>query len=272
MARLNLDFEKQLVRDFVKDYLDNDIVKFKDFDFNLLNGSAKYGCEDGNFECENSNLIRAVYLLLWGSCVPDITANSLGKGKVYRGDVINSFKTMFGAPSSDNETYFSGLELYKPNTELRNRVAHFYKYHRTLGNFIILPNKSYNKKTLNYFRCTNKWHDFFDRYLVAIQQILEDDRCDEPEFFDIVKQNNFFFDWYKGVAGFKELVETFYLNDFLNKSDKATRIFIMNFYWRNPEEIEMYTNAANVYLSKAEKMIAKRSYLMIDQLSKILEI
>ena len=81
MARLNLDFEKQLVRDFVKDYLDNDIAKFKDFDFNLLNGSAKYGCDDGNFECENSNLIRAVYLLLWGNCVPDITANSLGKGK-----------------------------------------------------------------------------------------------------------------------------------------------------------------------------------------------
>jgi hypothetical protein len=46
----------------------------------------------------------------------------------------------------------------------------------------------------------------------------------------------------------------------------------MNFYWRNPQEIEMYTNAANVYLSKAEKIIAKRSLAMIDRLEMILEI
>ena len=272
MAKLNLDIEKQLVKDFLSDYLGNDINKFKDFDLNTLSNSPKYGCVDGNFDCENSNLLKAVYLLLWGNCVPDLNANSLGKGKFYRGDAINSFKTMFGSPSSNNEMYFSGLETYNPDNELRNRVAHFYKSHRTLGNFIILPNKICNKKTIMYFRSTNKWHDFFDRYLVALQEILEEDKCDDKEFFDIVNQNNFFFDWYKGPEGFKELVETFYLKDFLTKSNKATRIFIMNFYWRNPEEKEMYTNAANVYLKKAEKIIAKRSIQMIDQLSKVLEL
>jgi hypothetical protein len=118
----------------------------------------------------------------------------------------------------------------------------------------------------------NKWHDYFDRYLVAIQEILEEDKCEDEEFLEIVNKNNFFFDWYKGPEGFKELIETFYLSDFLNKSNKVSRIFIMNFYWRNPQEIEMYTNAANVYLSKAEKIIAKRSLAMIDRLEMILEI
>jgi hypothetical protein len=272
MAKLNLDLEKQLVRDFISDYLDNDIAKFKDFDLSRLKESPKYGGEEEKFECENSNLIKAVYLLLWGNSVPDLTSDTLGKGKAYRGNAINSFRIMFGNPAIDNQMYFTGLENYNPSNELRSRVAHFYKYHRTLGNYIILPNKSCNKKTITYFRCMNKWHDYFDRYLVAIQEILEEDKCEDEEFLEIVNKNNFFFDWYKGPEGFKELIETFYLSDFLNKSNKVSRIFIMNFYWRNPQEIEMYTNAANVYLSKAEKIIAKRSLAMIDRLEMILEI
>ena len=92
--------EKQaaaLVADFVNEYIAGDWEKLKSFDFRELRNSDKYGCPDRNFDCDDCNLMRAVYVVLWNGCLPQLTLDNCGARRRYRGDTLNTFHTMFGS-------------------------------------------------------------------------------------------------------------------------------------------------------------------------------
>ena len=57
--------EKQMLQDFIQEKLDGKIGNFATFDFKSLNGSDKFGCSGRRFDSDDTEIMRAVYVLLW---------------------------------------------------------------------------------------------------------------------------------------------------------------------------------------------------------------
>ena len=60
---------KNLVNDFVDDYLHGDFDALINFDFAFLEDDKIYGCNARSFDCDDTNLTRALFSVV-GRCVP----------------------------------------------------------------------------------------------------------------------------------------------------------------------------------------------------------
>ena len=161
-----------LIQNFISDTLAGDINNFRTFDFKSLKNSAKYGAPGENFDCDDTLLMRAIYTVLWGSEFPGLSMEQPAAGRRYRGDTMNSFHTMFGREIAGKPGFFAGVEKYAPSEEFRERVRRFGKLCSNLGNYILLPHWYACGTTLNFYRGTNEWHDFFDRFLIELCKVL----------------------------------------------------------------------------------------------------
>lgn len=118
---------KRLIYDFVNEKLQGDLSKLPHFDLAQLQGDRKYGARIGSsFDCDNTNLSKAIYLLVFEGVWNDMTSQSLDNG-MYRGDTINTintFNTTFGKPIAKGE--FAGINRFEPdhncNKELCNSI------------------------------------------------------------------------------------------------------------------------------------------------------
>ena len=75
----------ELIRKFVDEVLSGDWKKFETFDVRTLQTSELYGCPGRNFDCDDTELMRAAYVVLWGDFFPDLTMENYGYRKQYRG-------------------------------------------------------------------------------------------------------------------------------------------------------------------------------------------
>lgn len=270
---MNSDYEsaKKLVQEFVREKLNGIITNWKHFDTKELSGSDRFGCPGRWFDCDDTNLMRAVYILLWGRECPDLTMENLGTGKRYRGDTMNTFHTMFGREIPDRPGFYFGLERYDPPESLREEVRKFSKKCSQIGNYIVLPNSEYDGKTLNTFRGCNEWHDFFDRFLMALQEFLCGNDHTDKTFRRLMENNQYFFHCYQGQSGFLQFADRFFLKDFLDPEGNAREIYSMNFHWRAPEKREKYLSDAAEYLQNVNVIIERRSDLLLQALAEILK-
>ncbi len=253
---------KQLLLDFIQEKLDGKLDNIRTFDFKTLRGDDKFGCPGRYFDCDDTEIMRAVYVVLWENFLPELSMDTLGDGKKYRGDTMNSFHTMFGREIPDRPGFYAGLEKYHPSDELRERVREFgNRYCSTVGNFVVLPNLYVQKTTLNFYRGTNQWRDFFDRFLIQLKKVLCNCGKKDPLLNELVKANAFCFDKFKGQTGFQTLERFLLLEDYCDwkKGDAPKIIFPMNYHWKNPADCETYIKDAESYLEKAEQVICSRS-------------
>lgn len=111
---------KRLINDFVDEKLQGNLSELPHFDFARLQGDRKYGtCNGGSFDCDNTNLSKAIYLLVFEGVWNNMTPKSLENG-MYRGDTINTFNTIFGRPIAKGE--FAAINRFKPDHKLQQRV------------------------------------------------------------------------------------------------------------------------------------------------------
>ena len=256
----------ELIRKFVNDVLSGDWEKFKTFDLKKLRMSAEYGCPGRNFDCDDTELMRAVYVVLWGEFFPDLTMDNYGYRKQYRGDTVNTFHTMFGRPIPERPGFFAGVEKYAPSENLREKVRVFSRVYSTIGNYIVLPNYYARQTTLNCYRGTNEWHDFFDRFLMALHQVLTGAPAADETLCELVRVNDFCFEKFKGEAGFHSFAETLLLEDFCDRNGVPQIIFPLNFHWKDEKNRERYISDAVTYLEKTQLLISKRSSRIIQLL------
>lgn len=265
----------ELIKSFVKERLAGNLGNWLNFDCFSLRDMAKYGCPERQFDCDDSELMRAVYVLLWAEEFPGLSFGNLGTGKLYRGDTLNTFHTMFGREIPDRPGYFAGLEKYAPPDSLREKVRIFRKRSARLGNFAVLPNLSVDGDTLNTLRGCSCLHDYFDRFLQLVRNALTGKEYLE-EFRPLMEKNKDFFKHYSGAEGFQRWAETLLFHDYLKQSDsgetypQVAEIFQMNYHWLCPKERENYFNAAENYLERADKIIANRTNAMLGALSLLL--
>ena len=124
---------RQLLQDFIREKLNGTLENIRTFDIKTLRGDDKFGCPGRYFDCDDTEIMRAIYVVLWGDALPDLSMDTLGNTGKYRGDTMNSFHTMFGREIPERPGFYAGLEKYHPSEELRERVRNkALQHHRKL--------------------------------------------------------------------------------------------------------------------------------------------
>ena len=259
---------KQLVKEFVNEKLSGNWNNFRDFDFKQLRDSEKFGCPDRNFDCDDTNIMRAIYVVLWEDFLPYLNLKNFGSLKQYRGDTMNTFHTMFGREIEGRPGFFAGLEKYDPADELREKVRHFSTRCCSIGNYIVLPNYFTEQTSLNCYRGTNEWRDFFDRFLAELHKVLTGEHFQDATLQKLVRINDFCFSKFHGQSGFSALIKRLFLDDYCDRGGVPQKIFALNYHWKNEKDPEQYFRDAESYLEKSEKIICARAEKMIDSLKR----
>ena len=254
-----------ILRAFIREKLNGKLDELLTFDFKTLRGSEAFGCPGRRFDGDDTEIVRAICVVLWEDLVPELSMAALGDGKKYRGDTVNSFHTMFGREIPGRPGFFAGLEKYDPPEEMRERVREFGNaYCSTVGNFVVLPNLYARGTTLNMYRGTNDWRDFFDRFLIQLRNVLCGGERKDPLLAELVNANAFCFARFEGADGFSALVRGLLLEDYCDRESAPKIVFPMNYHWKNPADADAYFRDAAAYLDNAERIITNRGRRILD--------
>lgn len=254
------------VRDFIDEMLEGDVDNLASFNFKTLKNSEKFGCPHRNFDCDDTNIMRALYVVLWDDLFPGLSMNNFGYRRQYRGDTMNTFHTMFGREIPGKCGFFAGLEKYSPSDELREKVRDFSNFCSSVGNYVVLPNYYAQGTTLNCYRGTNKWHDFFDRFLMELYKVLTGSGEQDKTLQELVTINDFGFKKFRSHEAFRAFINGLLLQDYVSEDGRPVQIFAMNYHWKNEKDPDQYFRDAELYLKQTEKIIRKRSAMICELL------
>ena len=258
---------KSLINSFVEERLQGNLNELASFDFAQLRGDKKYSvCSGDSFDCDNTNLSKAIYLLLFEDVWNDLSFVSLEKG-VYRGDTINSFNTTFG--KADVMGGFAGLNRFNPDENLQQRVLKFYSLYHTIGNFMVLPNACVNGYTLNTFRGSyHQWRDYVDKFVGALHLLLTSPQStNNEEFHQLITANIKDFEPYYHQEGFELLMDKLLLNDCIDQDGMPKQLFDVVYHWDKRLTRDIYLRHVNQYLDFCESFIEKRGAKMVEILA-----
>ena len=262
----------KLIRQFVDECLDGDWNRLANIDPSgcydpnkPIAGSDWLKCPGRNFDCDDCELSRAVYREVWGLEFPQ-----------YRGDTMNSFRTVFGRERITREVVdgpwaFVGSaadERFALPDRLRDRIRDFFWAYHTIGNFIPLPNAAVNGKTLNMYRA-GIWKDSFGAFLSAVGMYLDGRgmNCGRPQlpelFVKLMDANAFFWDRYRGR--FEEYVHDFFLEEYFD-DDRNVMDIPQVYWWNKSLSADEYIAAATRFLDLSEKVIAARAERIVAAL------
>ena len=258
---------KSLINNFVEVRLQGNLNELARFDFAQLRGDKKYGvCSGHSFDCDNTNLSKAIYMLVFEDVWNDLSLSSLESG-MYRGDAINSFNTTFGKAVTTGG--FAGLNRFNPDESLQQRVLKFHSLYHTIGNFMVLPNARVIGHTLNTFRGTHyQWKDYIDKFIEALYLLLTDSQNTIDDLFHrLIAANIKDFEPYYHQDGFALLMDKLLLNDCIDQEGKPKQLFDVVCHWDRQLTRDMYLRHANQYLNFCESFIEKRGAKMVEILA-----
>lgn len=267
---VNLFFCKKVISDFVKEYLKGDISALADFDFALLQDDIRFGCNGRHFDCDDTNLARAIYYMLWGDIFPDISLSDIGSGKKYRGDTLNTFNTVFGTYNLEKQTCM-GIEKSNSPKDVCRLVNIFHANYHSIGNFILLPNIAETDRkrayTFNTYRGV-AYKDYFDLFLQQLYECLTFDKGDS-HMLTLIVRNGFFFSWLKTKCGLEYLNKVCWLQDYFN-GNSPQNVFLPHIYCsRKKREWTCFEKA--YYIEHVEQYIIKATTIIKNRANKMLE-
>ena len=268
---------RELVRDFIAEHLDGDLDRLKDFNLSTLDGDKKYGQQEGNsFDADDCILARAIYVLVWGDVFPYLNMLSIGSGRAYRGDTMNTFNTMFGREIPEQPGCYYGLENFHPDERTRSLARKFHELVPTIGNYVVLPNYADgNRKTINTYRgCHFRWRDYFDQFMMALEAVLTNASEQDAALRTlIIDKNDYAFEKYMGTEGFHALAERLFLDGYIEENGHS---FAFNtvmtgkvmYHWMKPRPSdEEYLQGAQWYARNAIQIIRARAERIVNVLA-----
>lgn len=173
------DYKKsiEIFKNFVRDILDGDIEKLRDFDFTDLTTYV------GDIIDPDMYLItQAIYIILWGDLY-DLTFEKMGvwnwnNEHAFRGDTMNSFGSLFGKEDRKKDRSFAFRAKFyhaEENPRLWTKIRKFSKSYHCIGNFILIPNRGALRNGINGARAgyynreeCEGMRDYFDWFLISI--------------------------------------------------------------------------------------------------------
>lgn len=268
---------RELVRDFIAERLDGDLDKLKDFNLSSLENDIKYGQQDGGtFDADDCILSRAIYVLIWGDVFPYLNMLSVGHGRPYRGDTMNTFNTMFGREIPEQPGCYYGLENFHPDEKMRVLARKFHELVPTIGNYVVLPNYAdENRKTINTYRgCHFRWRDYFDQFMTALESVLADAPGQDAGLRELVReQNAHAFSDFSDPDGFQHLTERLFLDAYLGEDGHAVAFNTamtgkVMYHWMKPRPSdEEYLKSAQWYARNAIQIIRTRAERIVNVLA-----
>ena len=154
---------KELVAQFIEEKLKGDISRLATFPLGNLRNDKVYGCPGRNFDSDDTELMRAIYCLVFGEVWKNLSMDNLGDGKL-RGDTLNTYNTLFSQPWNEKFT-----TIWNPDDRLKAKMKEFQTTCYTIGNMAVLPDRRIGEWSINKHRgCHNEWHDYEDRFLIAL--------------------------------------------------------------------------------------------------------
>ena len=61
---------RQLLQDFIREKLNGTLENIRTFNIKTLRGDDKFGCPGRYFDCDDTEIMRAIYVVLWGDALP----------------------------------------------------------------------------------------------------------------------------------------------------------------------------------------------------------
>lgn len=249
---------KELIQHFITERLNGDINNFVSYDLAQLEGDKVFGCPGRSFDCDDTNVARAVYCIVFGDVFPNLTMETL-QDRTYRGDTMNSFRTLLGKYTEDHAAC---EDVYNIPQEFANKIHRFSHTYHTIGNMIPLPNK---KTTLNLNMMRSRlWADYFDSFLINVMHYLNEDSYHE-KFTPLMKANDFAFERYRGrKGGMEELQKGLMLEGYTDGVTMQEFPLTMRLSNKTPENL--YIAYARHYIDFCTNLIENRSKKIIHAL------
>jgi hypothetical protein len=257
---------RDLIKTFVEYELGGRIDALQTFCFDELRWGSKF-CnpedEEWSFDCDNTALIRAIYVVLWGHVFNikegDIGAWNKNETHLYRGDTINSFNSLFG-----EQPYLHRAKNHNLDFDMgtwKNVTAFMWQYH-TIGNFILLPNKG----NLNCER--GRKGDYFDLLLLDIANYKKD--LGYAKGVAAIKENPYLIE-----TDFGTLKDTFFLDPYFDKNNNPKNLYDLSREERRVQTLnkneKKYLKMVDDYLKKSEEIIQFRAQKMIEELKRVIQ-
>ena len=230
---------KELVAQFIEEKLGGDISRLATFPLGNLRNDKVYGCPGRNFDSDDTELMRAIYCLVFGEVWVNLSMDNLGDGKL-RGDTLNTYNTLFSQPWNEKFT-----AIWNPDDELKAKMKEFQTTCYTIGNIAVL---------------------YEDRFLVALYLVLTGDSQRDPDLEELVELNKEDFIPFYGQDGWVKFVEGNLLIDYVD-SDYVPVVRSKGYtYWRGGyTNRERFIAECHRYIDDSTEIIKNRARLMIDK-------
>lgn len=277
MIRYSFDLDS-----FVRDHLQGDWRSLADLSLTEMQYSPHlYGFPLDFKDCDETGFMWEIYNRIWGlermSESPPMEGGTAPR--IWRGDTINSFRTMFGSEivygadhaGGSGVVGFKGLRRNGVEEELFQKTHGFWCTYSLIGNFLPLPNVKCFNRTMNTYRTV--WHDYFDRFLTELRRCLVQgvDAMPKnvPTIDGLVERNAFFWDSYGGRDGWERYVREFMLEDYCHDDYTPKRLYDNMWHWKKSLSREEYAKACHSYIDTAGELIRRRSVRMAVRLEEL---
>lgn len=250
----------ELIRIFVEQRLDGDIEKLATFELGQLRGDNTFGCPGRKDDSDDTELMRAVYCVVFDSAWTNLSMDNLGDGKL-RGDTINTYNTLFSAPWNDKF-----IEKWNPDKAFLAKRKQFHITCYTMGNMTVLPDRRIGEWSINKHRgCHDEWHDYEDRFLAALYKVLTCQKEKDADLDELVVLNKEDFLPFYGEEGWRMFIESNMLEYYVDDDFKPQITSKGYTYWRGGyTNRDRFYEECNRYIDFSTKIIIDRARRMID--------
>lgn len=254
---------KELVRSFVADKLDGDITRLAIFELGTLRNDKVYGCPGRNFDSDDTNLMRAIYSLVFSDTWKGLNIQSL-EDDIYRGDTINTYSTLFSRPWDKPDKF---IERWHPDKAFVEKRNAFNKICYTMGNMTVLPDKRIDGWSINTHRgCHYEWHDYEDRFLIQLHKVLIGQSDIDLDLQDLIEANKDCFEPFYGETGWKNFIDGNLLGYYVYENYLPVLTSKGFTYWQGS-----YNNQKH-FLAEANRYIDFSTAIIKDRAAKIIKI
>ena len=253
----------RIVKDFIKERLDGDIDKLRDFDLATLTGDEKYGREF----CPTNELAKSIMTLVFGSVWPNLSVDAINHYEYSSSQMVH-FQNLFGSNIMDQ--YFKGMQNFCPSKEQFERALRVAHLLNGIGNLWVLPNKLNDKESMATYKDNPKFRGYMDRYLQAMYTVFMDGKRPDMHLKGIFYKNRKVMTVYQGAEGWTHFVNNMMLQDYVDEEGKPKEIF--DYVWSYMKDLdrESYFRSVDKFCTFCEEAIPKRADRIISILKSIL--
>ena len=257
---------KELIISFVNERLDGDIAKLATFQLGSLRDDENYGCPDRNFDSDDTELMRAIYCMVFSDAWKNISMDNLGAGML-RGDTLNTYNTLFSPPWAEKFT-----AKWNPDDGLLAKINSFRITAYTIGNMAVLPDRRIGEWSINKHRgCHDEWHDYEDRFLAALYKVLTNKPDSDPDLEELVKLNDEDFAPFYGEEGWRRFIRLNMLDDYVDTNFIPVISSKGYTYWRGGyTNRERFLAECHRYIDFSTQVINNRASRMIEKIKQII--